>query len=225
MQKGEIVMIRRCFIFAAAELYGLYELPRAGDWIIAADAGYLHCLNAGITPDLLIGDFDSMPDIPFLKSVPHMPEMERVPVEKDDTDTMLAVKNGLSNGCKEFYIYGGTGGNRPDHTFANVQGLVYLRRHNACGILYDKCFAWTVIENETLEIPRTVNDGVLSVFSLGERATGVSLYGVHYPMDNGELTAEFPLGVSNHMTEARAIVTVQNGILLVGWELSPPESR
>ena len=75
-------------------------------------------------------------------------------MEKDDTDTMLAVKTGLEQGCGEFYIYGGTGGRRLDHTLANLQTLLYLRRHGARGYLYDNDFVWTAVENETITVGR-----------------------------------------------------------------------
>ena len=81
--------MKRCFIFAAGTYYGLRERPQTGDLVLAADAGYLACRQAGITPDLLLGDFDSM-DQPA-----DFDHVCRVPVEKDDTDTMLAVKTGL----------------------------------------------------------------------------------------------------------------------------------
>ena len=114
--------MKRCFIFAAGTYYGLRERPQTGDLVLAADAGYLACRQAGITPDLLLGDFDSM-DQPA-----DFDHVCRVPVEKDDTDTMLAVKTGLEQGCGEFYIYGGTGGRRLDHTLANLQTLLYTKR-------------------------------------------------------------------------------------------------
>lgn len=97
--------MKRCFIFAAGTFFGLRERPGTpDDLVIAADAGYETCRTAGITPDVILGDFDSM-DAPE-----GGPGVIRLPVEKDDTDTMAAVKLGLERGCKEFYIYGGTGG-------------------------------------------------------------------------------------------------------------------
>ena len=86
--------MKRCFIFAAGTYYGLRERPQTGDLVLAADAGYLACRQAGITPDLLLGDFDSM-DQPA-----DFDHVRRVPVEKDDTDTMLAVKTGLEQDRK-----------------------------------------------------------------------------------------------------------------------------
>ncbi len=118
--------MNRCFIYSAGTFYGLREQPRPGDFKIAADAGLLLCRKLGIEPDLIIGDFDSMPQ-------PKDEPCVRVPVEKDDTDTMLALREGLAHGCTEFYFYGATGGRRLDHTLANLQSLAFLRRHGARG--------------------------------------------------------------------------------------------
>ena len=236
----------RCFIFAAADFDGFRERPAPGDFLIAADAGYRHCRAVGIAPHLLLGDFDSMPcpdDLNlnlalnppdtanpkrlltadsmanFRDPALYPPHIERVPVEKDDTDTMLAIKAGLSRGCKRFYIYGASGGERIDHFIANLQGLLYLRRHGAKGYLYGKNFIWTVIENEKLTITRETESGLLSVFAFGGRAEGVSVSGVKYPMKNGVLNPEFPLGVSNHILESAAEIRVRKGALLIGWEI------
>lgn len=202
-----------CFIFAAGTFYGLRERPAPGDLVIAADAGYLTCQALGIVPDLLLGDFDSMEQPTDFQNV------QRSPVEKDDTDTMLAVKTALSYGCDTVYIYGGTGGKRLDHTLANLQTLLYLRRRNVRGWLYDDDFVWTVLENESITIERTVEWGLFSAFCLGDRAEGIDEIGFQYPLANGTLTSEFPLGVSNHIVEPTATVRVRHGTLAVGWQL------
>ena len=208
--------MKRCFIFAAGTFYGLRRKPEEPeDLVIAADAGYRTCRELGIVPDLLLGDFDSM------EQPEDFADIHRSPVEKDDTDTMLAVKTGLEQGCGEFYLYGGTGGRRLDHTLANLQTLLYLRRRGARGYLYDNDFVWTVIENETIRVDKTVEWGLLSVFCLGDRARGVTETGVQYPLQGAELTAEFPLGVSNHILEPVAAVGVETGALAVGLELEP----
>ena len=205
----------RCFIFAAGTFYGLRERPAPGDFTIAADAGYRICRQAGIVPDLLLGDFDSM-EVPA-----DFANIRRVPVEKDDTDTMLAIKTGLAEGCGEFYLYGGTGGKRLDHTLANLQSLLYLRRRGARGWLYDDDFVWTAMENESLTIRRTVEWGLFSAFCLGDKAEGVDETGFQYPLKDAVLTPEFPLGVSNHILEPSAVITVRRGALAVGWQLPP----
>ena len=208
--------MRRCFIFAAGSFYGLRERPGdPGDFVIAADAGYQTCRRAGILPDLLIGDFDSM------EAPADFARVRRLPVEKDDTDTLAAIRAGLEQGCTDFLIYGGTGGKRLDHTLANLQSLLFLRRRGARGFLFDDDFLWTVIENEEIQVLRTVEEGLLSVFCLGDRAEGVREDGVQYPLEDAVLTPEFPIGVSNHILERLARVGVRKGALAVGWELPP----
>ena len=212
--------MKRCFIFAAGTFCGLRERPGApGDLVIAADAGFRICRTLDITPDLLMGDFDSM-EAP--KDFIHL---IRAPVEKDDTDTMLAVKEGLRQGCGEFHIYGGTGGRRLDHTLANFQALLYLRRHGARGFLYDKDFCWTVMENETLTLERTVDWGIVSLFPMDGAAEGVTLTGLQYPLTEARLTPDVGLAVSNHFREETADVRVRKGALLVGWQLPEPDGE
>lgn len=205
--------MKRCFIFAAGTFFGLRERPAPGDFVIAADAGYLVCQKAGVVPDLLLGDFDSM------EQPADFANIHRSPVEKDDTDTMLAVKTALEQGCDTVYIYGGTGGKRLDHTLANLQTLLFLRRHGARGWLYDDDFVWTAIENESLTVKKTVEWGLFSAFCLGDRAEGIDETGFQYPLKNAVLTPDFPVGVSNHILEEQATVTVRRGALAVGWQL------
>lgn len=212
--------MKRCFIFAAGSYYGMREQPEGpGDFVIAADAGYRICLRENITPDLLLGDFDSMePPAEFAR-------LCRLPVEKDDTDTLAAIRTGLERGCTDFLIYGGTGGKRLDHTLANLQSLLFLRRRGARGFLFDDDFLWTVIENEEITIPKTVEWGLFSAFCLGDRAEGVDEAGFQYPLKDAVLTPDFPLGVSNHILEPVARIAVRRGALAVGWELPPLPER
>ena len=208
--------VKRCFVFAAGTFYGLRERPGGpGDLVIAADAGYEICLRERIVPDLLLGDFDSMePPVDFTR-------VRRLPVEKDDTDTLAAIRVGLEAGCTDFFFFFCTGGRRLDHTLANIQSLLFLRRKGARGWLYGDDFLWTVIENEALDIPKTVEWGLFSVFCLGDRAEGVDETGFQYPLENAVLTPDFPVGVSNHILEPMARVSVRRGALAVGWELPP----
>ena len=207
--------MKRCFIFAAGTFFGLRERPQSGDLVIAADAGLFACRHAGVEPTLLLGDFDSM-EVP-----PDAEHLVRLPVEKDDTDTLAAVRLALEEGCDTVYIYGGTGGKRLDHTLANLQTLLFLRRHGARGYLYDDDFLWTVIENESFTVERTVEWGLFSAFSLGDKAEGIDEVGFQYPLENGTVTPDFPIGVSNHILEPTATITVRSGALAIGWELPP----
>ena len=200
-----------CFIIGAGPFYGLPVAPAPGDYVIAADGGYLHCREAGLVPDLLLGDFDS------LDALPGDTDVERFPVDKDDTDSMLAMKLGLEKGYRTFHLYGGTGG-RMDHTLANLQGLAYLARQGARGYLYDASYVFTALWNSSLDLPAR-EEGIFSVFALGETARGVSILGGRYPLEGGELSPFFPLGVSNHFEGRPVRVSVEQGCLLVGWEL------
>ena len=207
---GEMGM-ENCFIFGAGKDTGLVCRPAPGDYVIAADGGYLACRRAGIVPDLLVGDFYSM------EEPADFPNILRLPVEKDDTDTFLAAKYALERGCRTFHIYGGTGG-RLDHTLANLQLLVWLSRRAARGYLYDETFTYTAVTDDAITIPRGPEWGLLSVFCLGEAAKGVFESGVQYPLADAVLTAEFPLGVSNHIIAPQARVSVRQGSLVIGWE-------
>lgn len=206
-----MIAVSACFIIGAGPFYGLPVAPAPGDYVIAADGGYLHCREAGLVPDLLLGDFDS------LDALPGDIDVERFPVDKDDTDSMLAMKLGLEKGHRTFHLYGGTGG-RMDHTLANLQGLAYLARQGARGYLYDASFVFTALWNSSLDLP-TREEGIFSVFALGETARGVSILGGRYPLEGGELSPFFPLGVSNHFEGRPVRVSVEKGCLLVGWEL------
>ncbi len=198
-----------CYIFGAGDCTALYARPGESDDIIAADGGWVACRRLGITPGLLLGDFDS------LEEVPDFPYIRRVPVEKDDTDMMLAVKEGLARGHREFHLYGGMGGRRADHTLANLQTLLYLSRHGARGWLYGKGQRYTALRDGTLTLPAR-ESGIFSVFCFGADAVGVTIRGGQYEVEDVTLSADFPLGVSNHFIGREVEISVKHGSLLVG---------
>ena len=200
--------MKECVIFCAAGFDGLAVPLTEEDYIIAADGGLKHTEGLGFRPQAIVGDFDSLHYIPTGAEV--------FPVEKDDTDSMLAVKLGLSKGYDRFLIYGGLDGVRLDHTVANYQALQYLADRGARGILIGKDFCATVIQNGGLSFPGG-KQGDISVFCMGADAHGVNIEGLYYTLRDGTLTSGFPLGVSNHFTGATAKIEVQNGSLLVLW--------
>lgn len=197
-----------CYIFGAGSYYGLSRRPAPGDTIIAADGGWRVCREEGIVPDLLLGDFDS------LHTVPDFAHIRRVPVEKDDTDMMLAIKEGLARGETEFHLYGGMGG-RTDHTIANLQGLLYLAERGAQGWLYGDRERFTAIRNGEIDLPAR-EKGIVSVFCMGADAQGVTIEGGQYTVHDAVLTASFPLGVSNHFVGKAVRISVESGCLLIG---------
>ena len=201
--------MKPCIIFCAAGFYGLVAPIPDGALTIAADGGLSHTKALGIQPDVILGDFDSLG---------YVPEDSRVfPVEKDDTDAMLAVRLGLDRGCDEFLLYGAMDGPRLDHTIANFQTLAFLAQHNARGWLIGKDYIATVASRETLSFAPNCT-GILSCFCLGADITDLTLEGLHYPLKHGTLTAAFPLGVSNHFVGEAARITVGDGLLLLLWD-------
>ena len=202
---------KECYIIGAGDFWGLACRPREDDFVIAADGGYRYCLKEKLKIDLLLGDFDSLGEMPRAENV------ERFPVEKDDTDMMLALKKGLVLGYRSFRIFGGTGG-RLDHTLANLQSLLYLARHGAVGWLYDKNFVYSTIKNETATL-KGEQGAVFSVFAMNGSAKGVSICGAKYSAKNVELQPDFPLGVSNHFLDGEVQITVEDGVLIIGMEM------
>lgn len=199
----------KCIVFCAAEFDRLACPIEPEDYVIAADGGLQHTQALGIEPQEILGDFDSLG---------YIPQDARVfPVEKDDTDAMLAARRGLALGFREFLYYGSLDGKRLDHTVANYQTLQYLADHGARGYLVGQDFLVTVVKEGRIFFPEGT-EGLISVFCLGADALGVSLRGLYYPLEEGTLTAGFPLGVSNHFTGAPAEISVEAGSLLVMWE-------
>ena len=199
----------RCIIFCAAGFDSLLDSVTEQDFVIAADGGLRHLHKCGIGPNAILGDFDSLGYTPEGADV--------FPVEKDDTDAMLAVRLGLEKGFREFVLYGSLDGPRLDHTVANFQTLQYLADHGAAGYLVGADYLVTVLKEGSLRFPEGC-EGTISVFCMGPDARGVTLKGLHYPLDNGTLTAGFPLGVSNHFTGEEAEITVKEGGLLILWD-------
>ena len=200
--------MKTCIIFCAAGFDGLlFPIPEDA-LVIAADGGLRHTQALGIRPNVILGDFDSLGYVPDDSQV--------YPVEKDDTDAMLAVRVGLERGCDFFLFYGAMDGPRLDHTVANFQTLGYLATHGARGALIGRDYIATVLCEETIEFSEDA-DGILSLFCLGASAE-VTIEGLKYGLDHGTLTPDFPLGVSNHFEGKAARITVHDGQALALWD-------
>lgn len=197
-----------CIIFAGGiiEDYKKLYLPKY-DYIICADSGLRHIHKLNLEADLILGDFDSSEYIPDGNNVIKFPR------EKDDTDTMLAVKKAIELNYDEIWIYGGLGG-RIDHTIANIQALYYISRHGKKGHLADKNNFITVQLSGSFKYKKY--DGFyFSLLSLSDECTGVTLKGVAYPMENGTFSSKFPLGISNEIVDDFAEVSIKSGALLI----------
>ena len=199
----------KCVIFCAGEFDALLEPIEQEDLVIAADGGLRHTQTLGLTPGIILGDFDSLGYVPQGSQV--------FPCEKDDTDSMLAVRRGLELGYREFVIYGGLEGPRLEHTVANFQTLQFLLDRDARGVLVGKeQLAGMFGPGST--VFSGAPEGYLSLFCLGSDARGVSLEGVYYTLQDAVLTAGFPLGVSNRFLGREARIFLKEGSLLAIWD-------
>lgn len=207
--------MERCHIFCAGGFTGLIAPIFPHDSVIAADGGLLHTQALELRPRLILGDFDS------LGYVPQGEQVLRHPVEKDDTDSMLAIRQGLDWGYRSFLLYGSLDGPRLDHTIANLQALGFLACRDAHGYLVGKDYVVGGFPPGRLSFSENAR-GTLSLFCLGEPVEGLTLRGLHYGLDKGRLTAHFPLGVSNHFEAIPSEITWEKGILLGVWQREAP---
>ncbi len=198
--------MKTCVIFCAGGFDGLAEPIGNGDFILAADGGFAYLHQIGLEPDGILGDFDSLGYVPTGAKV--------FPVEKDDTDAMLAVRRGLELGYRRFVLYGALDGPRLEHTVANFQTLQFLADHGATGYLVGLQNIVTVVKNAAVSFPERAK-GIVSVFCMGKDATGVTIENLQYALENAALTAGFPLGVSNHFIGEKSRISVKNGSLLL----------
>ena len=203
-------MKKNCIIIGAGD-FCKENFPYPEDsYIIAADGGFAHLSEIGIVPDMVIGDFDSLGIVPSHKNI------VKLPVKKDDTDIMSAVKYALENNAETIYIYAGTGGARFDHTVANIQVLQVIAKSGAIGFIIDKDFIMAAFKDKTLFFDENFK-GTISLFSLCEKSEEVSIKGLLYEGENLSLTPDFPLGVSNSFKGEKAEIFIGKGVLTAIW--------
>lgn len=205
--------MKRCVIFGGGEITDLSYIKsilRPEDDIICADRGYAYCLSMNIKPNLILGDFDS-----YQEELTADCEIMRYPIEKDDTDTMLAVKEAIRRDCGEIVMVGMLGG-RIDHTFANIQTLVFAAKHGVRTSIEDRsCYIAAVSGGQELTIPYEKGYH-FSVFCHSDNASGVSIHHAKYEVTDADLTNSFPIGVSNDFIKGEdASVSVKEGILII----------
>ena len=179
----------------------------AADFLIACDKGYAYAQKAGLIPDLLVGDFDSYQG-PAPKDVPILD----LPVEKDDTDTMAAIRWAVGEGYSEIRLYCALGG-RLDHLMGNIQALSFACAHGVKASLLGKDARLYFLSNASITLSPDPSYS-LSVLALTDRVENVSISGVKYPLQNAVVTNTFPIGISNEW-EGDAIISAGPGILLV----------
>lgn len=196
-----------CLLISGGDFCDITEELHAAEHIIACDRGWQYAKRLGLTPDLIVGDFDSAPP-PENHS-----HIERVPTRKDDTDTMLAARHALTAGYREIAICCAFGG-RLDHALANIQTAAWLTSRGARVRLTGVDTDALVFAGGTERFPR--RDGwSLSVFALSDVCEGVTIRGAKYECEGVSLTNAFPLGVSNVWASPEAVISARSGILMV----------
>ena len=203
-------MMERCVIVGGADInnYGfIRERLRVDDFVIFCDSGLKHMKNLQVQPSLIVGDFDSHEN-------PHL-DVETIvlPCEKDDTDTVYAVKEALKRGYDNFLLIGVVGA-RLDHTLGNVSILLYLDSLNKKGCIIDDYSEMEIVSNEPVSISNRYS--FFSLLNITGCAKGITITGAKYPLVDGEISCEYQYGVSNEVLSGQvAVVSVKEGKLLL----------
>jgi len=189
--------------------------------VISIDGGYSYTKDWGLTPNLLVGDLDSIdPEHRQSLVLEEIPILE-YPVEKDQTDLEIAVDYAVSLGITEF-ILTGAWGSRIDHSLGNLEILykLGLRGLNA-QLLTGKAQIFLVNQSLTLELPL---DTTVSLLPLTPTVTGVSTEGLYYPLVNAKLTKGQTRTISNLTISSTVKITKKDGILLAIVETENPRT-
>ena len=200
----------RCVIVGGADInnYGfLRETLCADDYVVFCDSGLKHLDGLQVKPSLIVGDFDSHVN-------PHL-DVETIvlPCEKDDTDTVFAVKEAVKRGFEDFLLVGVVGA-RLDHTLANTSILLYLDALGKKGRIIDDYSEMEIVSSEPVSISEEFS--FFSLLNITGCAKGITVTGAKYPLQDAEITCEYQYGVSNEVLAGEsATVSVKEGKLLL----------
>lgn len=202
--------MKRCVIVGGADINN-YEYIKSclhnDDFVVFCDSGLRHLESLQVNPGLIVGDFDSHDN-------PHS-DVETIvlPCEKDDTDTVFAVKEAIKRGFDEFVLIGVIGA-RLDHTLGNVSILMYLDSLSKKGVIIDDYSEMEIVSKE----PAFIEDSFayFSLINVSGKAKGVVIENAKYSLDNAEITCEYQYGISNKVIKGEiAKVSVSDGQLLL----------
>ncbi len=205
---------RRALVLVGGAVHADDDLRAAlvgADLVIAADGGLRHALALGLTPDLLVGDLDSV-DGETLAAHPNL-AVERHPTAKDALDLELALDAAVARGATRITVVGGLSG-RLDQTLATV--FVVQARHaagNVLEVLDGRRALWPLRPGETRELPLRAGER-FSLLAL-DREARVSVAGARYPLNEATLTRALGLGVSNVATGPVRVVAHAGAVVVV----------
>ena len=186
-------------------------LPQV-DYTICADGGVRYARDLGVVPDLIVGDFDSLPDEVLREySMAGIP-IKRYPAEKDKTDMQIAVDTAVDMGARQVYLLGAFG-SRWDHSYANMLMLYRLARRGIKAQILDSHNV-VMVSSGKVEIEGEIGQ-TLSLLPLSGDVRILRTDGLKYPIVDGILPLDFPYGVSNVLVKSRAEVDVGSGWIVV----------
>lgn len=201
-------MGKTCYIIGAGDVPEVTDKKAtAEDFIICADGGFRHNRLLGRICDLVVGDFDSLGENPDFEN------KVVLPCEKDFTDMKVAVDVGLERGYRSFVLFGALGGERFDHSVANISLLSYICSKGAVGEIHHNGKIFKAFSNGEITLPLQ-NGGYVSVFSLCDESKGVTIEGLKYEVKAVTLRLDTPMGVSNEFIGKKAKISVRDGRLL-----------
>lgn len=212
--------MKRCVVVGGADI-GQYDRIRTylreDDFFLCCDSGLKHQKGLGIRPNLIVGDFDSYEN-------PHL-DIETIvlPREKDDTDTVFAVKEALKRGFQEFLLVGVMGG-RLDHTLGNVSLLLMLDSQGKKAVALDDYSEMEIVSDR----PAYIEDRYpyFSLLNISGLAQGITIRNAKFPLTDGEITCEYQYGISNEVLPGMTSeVIVKNGRLLLVKVFHEPVAR
>ncbi len=196
-----------CAIIAGGDFFE-FSLPQ-NCYVIAADSGLENAVKNNISPNLIVGDFDS-----YKGELPNDAEIITLPVEKNETDLYFCVKEAVKRKFRFIDIYCSQG-DRPDHTLAAYCALLYIKENGAHGKIITANAEIRLIYNESTFIKKSQKYKYLSFLPIFGDAEGLSITGVKYPLKNAAVSCDNPYTVSNEITSACATVDIKNGCLLL----------
>lgn len=197
----------RCVIISGSPDTNVEEIKSlctSDDFIVCADSGYSFAKKAGLTPNLIIGDFDSLKE-----ELPQNTEVVKLNTNKDDTDTEHCVMECIRRGYKDFLLLGSIGG-RTDHTFANIATLAFLSEYNYNGIARNNGEEIRILKEGSYEM-NNKKGLIFSVFPYGCESVNVTYKGAEYMLNNKTLTYNVSRGISNVFVDDEAEITINRG--------------
>ncbi|HEX7735463.1 MAG TPA: thiamine diphosphokinase, partial [Ktedonobacteraceae bacterium] len=185
----------------------------SGELVIAADSGALRALEHGQVPAFVVGDLDSLSPATLKQLEAQGTRVLAVQEEKDETDTELAIEQALQQGATRITILGALGGDRFEHTFANLL-LLTAYEHTHLEIADGNSHGWLLRGPGTTHIAGQPGD-LLSIFPLMASAEGVRTEDLYYPLREETLRFGRPRGISNVLLTTHATVSLRQGLLLI----------